>query len=753
MDKGENMSRLVAVRFFGAAVACLLVVGCGGGGGGSPARLTISPGSLPNGATGVAYSATLSASGGAMPVTWSETGALPPGVSLDPSGTVTGTPVTAGTYSFTVTAVDSSNPALVTSLPVSIVVTDSPVIVSTAPPPDGALTYPYTGYGFAVASGGSPPFTWAVTKGTPPPGLTVGSDGSLSGTPTATGSFSFTVTATDSAPTPGTGSLQFTVKINTPGPPVISATPPPPAGVADSGYNYTFTTTSPTGGYQPLNWAVTAGALPPGLTLASNGLLSGTPTTIGSYPFTVNVTDSAPTPSMNSASFTIQITTPPPPTINNTPPPTGTVGTAYPAFQFTATSGYLPLVWSETGALPAGLSLSADGVLSGTPQTDGQFPITLKVTDALNRPAPAVPFTVRVSLARPAAGFTQTAGGMTIARSGHSATLLLTGKVLIAGGPDATAELYDPASETFIATGSMTVARSGHTATLLGDRALPHYGDVLIAAAGTQTPGGTQTAELYDPASGKFTATGSMLMPHDQPTATLLQTGLVLIAGGGTASAELYNPATGAFTATGSMLESLTGHTATLLTNGKVLITGGNAPTGYTSAAEIYDPASGKFTATGSMSEARSGHNATLLMNGPAPTNGLVLIAGSDMTAEVYDQAAGTFTLVGSLLTAVRGSTASLRSDGTLVFAGGYSRRGFCYGHCRPPVVSTSFTELFAPESEGFTATGPLVTARDGHTATVLGDGSTVLVVGGVKHYVTPSSSIATPLASAELYK
>ena len=744
------MSRLVAVRFIGVVVAALLAVGCGGSSGGSPAMLTISSGSLPNGATGVAYSANLSASGGATPVTWAETGALPPGLSLDTSGTLTGTPTNAGTYAFTVTAVDSSGPALIASLPVSIVVTDSPIIVSTAPPPPaGTLTYPYTVYGFAVASGGSPPFTWAVTKGSPPPGLTIGSDGGIGGTPTATGSFSFTLTATDSAPTPGTGSQQFTIQVNTPGPLLISATPPPPSGVADSGYNYTFTTTSPTGGYQPLNWVVTAGALPPGLTLATNGLLSGTPTTIGSYPFTVTVTDSAPTPSVNSASFTIQITTPPPPTIDNTPPTTATVGVAYPAFQFTATSGYLPLVWSETGALPAGLSLSAAGVLSGTPQTDGQFPITLNVTDALNRSAPAVQFTVRVSLARPAAGFTQTAGGMMIARSGHSATLLLTRKVLIAGGPNETAELYVPASETFTATNSMTVARSGHTATLLGDKALPHYGNVLIAA------GGTQTAELYDPASGKFTATGSMLAPHDQPTATLLPTGQVLIAGGGTASAELYNPATGTFTATGSMLESLTGHTATLLTNGKVLITGGG-----TAGAELYDPPTGKFAATGSMSETRSGHNATLLMNGPAPTNGLVLIAGSDTSAEVYDPATGKFFLVGNLLIAERSSTASLRSDGTVIFAGGIPSWS-CYGfHCRPHVVSTSFAELFAPESQGFTATGALVTARDGHTATVLADGSTVLVVGGVKHYLAGVgycrfcfTQVSTPLASAELYK
>ncbi len=755
--EGGFMPRSIQIRSFGAVLAGLLAAGCSGSSGGGTAVLTISSGSLPNGSTGVEYGFTLTASGGITPVTWAETGALPPGLSLSTIGILSGTPTTPGTYSFKVTAVDASNPPLTSSLPVSILVKDSPIVVSTAPPPPaGALTYPYAGYTFTVASGGTPPFTWAVTKGTPPPGMTVGSDGSLTGMPTTAGPFSFTVTATDSAPTPETGSQPFTVVVNTPGPPVINRMPAPPAGVANNSYAFTFTAT---GGYLPLNWAVTAGALPLGLSLATNGQLTGTPTTIGSFPpFTVTVMDSAPTPKMNSAPFEITINAPPPPTVNNTPPPTGTVGTAYAAFQFTATNGYLALVWSETGALPAGLSLSPAGGLSGIPQTDGQFPITLKVTDSLNRSSPAVPFTIRVSLARPAAGFTQTAGSMTIARTGHSATLLHSGQVLIAGGDTSTAELYDPTSETFAATGSMTIARSGHTATLLGDKALPNYGYVLVAA------GGSQTAELYDPTTGKFTeTTGSLLMPHNGPTATLLQNGQVLIAGGGTASAELFNPATGTFTATGSLLMSLSGQTATLLPNGQVLITGGDTPTGETSAAELYDPASGKFTATGSMSEARFGHNATLLMNGPALTNGLVLIAGSNVTAEVYDPATGTFSLVGNLLTGVSRSTVSLRSDGTVVFAGGsittYYYVGGCYKDtlCREErVVSTAFAELFAPESEGFTATGSLVTPRDGHTATLLADGSTVLVAGGVKHSVDgypERRQYATTLASAELYK
>jgi hypothetical protein len=388
-----------------------------------------------------------------------------------------------------------------------------------------------------------------------------------------------------------------------------------------------------------------------------------------------------------------------------------------------------------------GLTVSLSGILSGTPSTAGIFPITLTVKDALNQSSPATPFTVRVAMARPAAAFMQT-GRMTVARYAHTATLLQNGQVLIAGGTDtqnglASAELYDPTSQMFTATGSMTIARSGHTATLLGDKALPHYCDVLIAA------GGTQTAELYDPASGKFAATGSMLAAHAQPTATLLQTGRVLIAGGGTASAELYNPSTGTFAATGSMLVSLTGHTATLLANGQVLITGGDAPTGSTSAAEIYDPASGKFTATGSMSEGRTGHTATLLVDGT------VLVTGTDNTAELFSPGTGTFSVVGEPWTGI-GATATLRNDGTVLVAGGLDGG------------SLATAQLFAPESGGFVATGSLIKARDGHTATRLVD-STVLITGGTSHMRRcggsghPGSggcSVSdTVLSSAELFK
>jgi hypothetical protein len=156
------------------------------------------------------------------------------------------------------------------------------------------------------------------------------------------------------------------------------------------------------------------------------------------------------------------------------------------------------------------------------------------------------------------------------------------------------------------------------------------------------------------------------------------------------------------------------------------------------------------------MSEVRTNHTATRLGNGS------VLIAGSDLSAETFDPASGTFSLVGNLLAAYIGSTASLRGDGTVVFAGGstrgQSRHGPpCFVVCPPPTPeSTAFAELFAPESEGFTATGWLRTPRDGHTATVLADG-TVLVAGGAKHSVICGTSRCTGstllLSSAELFK
>ena len=616
-----------------------------------------------------------------------------------------------------------------------------PIVVATAALPVGILTNAYLGFYFGVESGGTPPFTWTVTQGAVPLGLTLGADGSLTGTPAAAGSFAFTVTATDSAQPARSGSQPFNVTINTPGPLVVDPGQLPPTGVHATPYSITFTAT---GGYLPLSWMVTAGTLPPGLTLDSNGTLSGTPTKASSTPFafTVTVTDSStPTRATKSAAYAITISEPPPPSIYVTPPPTATVGSPY-SFQFTASDGLAPLVWSSPTASMGGLAVSPDGVLSGTPATAGIFPITLTVKDALNQSSPVTPFTVRIAMARPEAAFVQT-GNMSVARNGHTATLLLDGRVLIAGGGPASAEVYDPTSQTFTVTGSMTLAQGARSATLLADSTLPNYGKVLIAG------GDEMIAELYDPKAGTFSPTGSTLAQHLGQTATLLQNGEVLIAGGETAKADLFNPSTGAFTATGSMTISRSAHTATLLSDGRVLITGGVQDFGPGTvpiplgpgviSAELYDPATGTFSpTTGSMSEGRSGHTATLLVDGT------VLVTGTDRTAELFSPETGTFSVVGELSTGL-GATATRRNDGTVLVAGGRNR------------VSQATAELFAPESGGFVTTGLLITARDGHTATLLPDGS-VLITGGTSHMRRcygrgGCSGSNTVLSSAELFK
>jgi hypothetical protein len=732
MHNSQGFHRLV--RWASLAALSLAALSLGACGGGSASPLVITAGSPPDGATGIAYPGYMfTVTNGGAPLIWSATGALPPGLDLSPDGQLTGTPVNAGTYAFTVQVVAGTPPTTATRS-VSMHIADSPIVIATTPaPPAGVVTNAFPGFAFGVASGGSAPFAWKVTLGALPPGLRLGAaDGSLSGTPTAVGSFAFTATATDSAPTPATGSQAFNVTINAPAPLAISPGNAPPAGVHGTPYSFAFTAT---GGYLPLGWTVTTGTLPAGLTLSPDGTLSGTPTVASPTPvaFTVTVTDSrVPTAATDSVASAITISEPPPPTIDSQAPPTGTVGVVYPGFQFTAADGLAPLVWIPPVAAMGGLAISLDGVLSGTPSTAGIFPIALAVKDALNRSSPATPFTVRVALARPDAKFTAT-GSMAIARTGHTATLLNTGKVLVAGGADNlvaggadnSAELYDPATGLFTATGSMRKQRQYHSATLLNNSTLPNYGKVLIVGPTDAT------AELYDPAAGTFSATGSTMIPRSGNTATLLKTGKVLLAGGPDATAELYDPATGTFKATGSMTASRSGHTATLLRDGHVLIAGGAT----LASAELYDPVSGTFTATGSMSEARSGHTATLL------ADGTVLVAGPDGTAEQYSPGAGTFSVVGQMLAPGFASTATLRNDSTVLVAGGRE-----YGR------SFAAAELFAPESGGFVATGSLITARDGHTATLLVDG-TVLIAGGAKRSCGRGGCGGLVLSSGELFK
>lgn len=217
-----------------------------------------------------------------------------------------------------------------------------------------------------------------------------------------------------------------------------------------------------------------------------------------------------------------------------------------------------------------------------------------------------------------------------------AAVRLLDGRVLLVGGkiynrsgtPTAAAEIYDPASGTFSFTGSMTTSRYSHSATLLQD------GDVLIAGGSASSVSGAPlaTAELYNPDSGTFSEIGHMNTAHANHTATLLADGKVLVAGGSsqpetarnsvTAVAEIYDPATRAFAPTGGMQLPREFHQAIRLSNGEVLIAGGDDSLNVLGSTEIYDPTSGTFRTDAVMEVPRDNFTATLLNNGD------VLVAG-----------------------------------------------------------------------------------------------------------------------------
>ena len=282
----------------------------------------------------------------------------------------------------------------------------------------------------------------------------------------------------------------------------------------------------------------------------------------------------------------------------------------------------------------------------------------------------------------PGSGTFQSAAEMTIGRSGHTATLLKSGKVLIVGGWTGrydlrgSAEIYDPAANTFTPTGNLVIERAGSTATLLAD------GRVLVAGGEDRQEDAIASAEIYDPATGKFSATGSMANPRGAHTATAQKDGRVLIVGGGSGhypsqnvyrSAELFDPVTGKFSSAGQMSVGRHKHAAILLRSGRVLILGGSDNRdwhGEYASAEIYDPASGTFAVTGAMNTSRFKLPAAVALL----PSGRVLVAGGGPFAELYDETTGTFLRVpGSLGAARFFASTTLLSGGKALITGGYA--------------------------------------------------------------------------------
>ena len=339
----------------------------------------ITTASLPNGTVGSAYSTTLTASGGTLPYSWTVTsGALPAGLSLSNGGTITGTPTSAGQSNFTVQVTDSSSPVQKATKPfsISISVNALPLTITTSSLPSGTVG---SGYSTSLtATGGTTPYSWTVTLGALPAGLSLSQGGMISGTPTSAGQSNFTVQVTDSSSPIQKATKPLSISISSTGASLTITSASLPNGIVGTAYSSTLTAT---GGTLPYSWTVTSGALPEGLSLSQGGTISGTPTSAGASNFTVQVTDSSSPVQKVSKAFDPTVISKL--TITGTIKPNAVSGQAYSSTD-TASGGIPAYTWSvSSGTLPPGLELAATtGTISGTPNQDGTYNFTLKVVDS-----------------------------------------------------------------------------------------------------------------------------------------------------------------------------------------------------------------------------------------------------------------------------------------------------------------------------------------------------------------------------------
>jgi hypothetical protein len=351
----------------------------------APAALTITSTSIPSGTIGAAYSTLLQASGGTAPYAWSITaGGLPNGVNLSATtGLISGTPTAVGITNFTAAIADSSNPSQTKTVSLSLVVAPTPLGITTSSLPSGTIGSTYAN--LLQATGGIAPYGWSITAGSLPTGLSLAAaTGIISGTPTTAGTFSFTATTADAGTPAQTKSVPLSIVIAPVTLAIASSTLP--SATQSSLYSGTLQAFGGTGTY---TWSIASGsALPANLSLApSTGVVSGTPTSSGNFSFGVKVADTGSPSQTATATITLSIVaagTPLAVTTKSLPP--GKPNKNYNA-ALNATGGTAPYTWSiitgnGNGTLPANISLSSSGVISGKTAVSGTTSLTFQVTDS-----------------------------------------------------------------------------------------------------------------------------------------------------------------------------------------------------------------------------------------------------------------------------------------------------------------------------------------------------------------------------------
>ncbi len=653
----------------------------------------------------------------------------------------------------TVTATSASDRTQFKSIPVTVnpalaLVNPSPVQKQVA----NAGT-PFSLNLMNFVQGGTAPFTWSVTSGTLPTGLTLNATtGIISGTPsTPVAASFFTLSCTDSGnpPTSLSGTLELSLTVNAPGSLTITSGAPPNGTVGGtyggthfiSGHSFTGFPLTATGGTPSYTWswaAAQGSSLPPGLNLSllyiSGGstrccvyvlAIAGTPTTAGTYNVVVTVTDTSSPPAHVSSNYTINVGAPTSLSITSAAPPSGTVGQAY------------------------------DDTVVTVPCTPG------------SRGCNCIPIlTHEVCFRRVSGtnGFTVTASGGTQAYTWSWSSAV--GSSLPVG--------LNIDRNTGIISGAPFFAGSFNVVVTVTDSSSPpaqasaNYALIIDPPAGSpQTPVITTTAApttfVLNMANAgfAFTATGGV-PPYTWSETGVLPPLLVFSEGGvlyGTPTAVGTFPITltlrdstgrdsapvdfkipvfpHGFQPTGSMAAFRELHTATLLDNGKVLITGGDDEMGdFSATAELFDPSSGTFGPTGSMGNPRLNHTATLLCNlssAPCTDNRVLVTGGGTATAELFDPTTGSFTPTGATETIRYAATATLLNNGKVLVAGGTANG-----------LPLATAELFDPSVGTFTPVSTMGTARAYFTAVLLSTGK-VLLIGG-------RDANDTPVATAELF-
>ncbi len=360
--------------------------------------ISIATASLPAGTLTQPYSVSLVASGGTAPRTWALTQLdanwLPAGLTLTPAGLITGTPTATGTWNINFSVTDSCSPSAQTAykwLSLTINPPSCPAlgIATAATLPNGTQSQPYSQQ--LLPSGGATPVTWSISPldgNVLPAGLSLTPTGLITGTPTATGSFSVNLTATDSCPiAPQSASRWFSITIVAPPCPTLTMVSAAGLPNGTSGQLYSQQLVA-SGGKAPVNWSLSptaGGALPPGLTLTPSGLITGTPAATGTWNVNINTTDSCTPPQIVGRTFSITIVPAPCAPLTLTAPGVVsalTLGQPFSA-QFITGGGAPPITQALlSGSLPPGLSLTPAGLLVGTPASAGTFPFSVRATDS-----------------------------------------------------------------------------------------------------------------------------------------------------------------------------------------------------------------------------------------------------------------------------------------------------------------------------------------------------------------------------------